>query len=135
VIVWLLGVQTTLYSSMVTLKKVARIRWKLYIHRHGLYDSKNSLTKLFKPKKLKYFNSPPLYLRNNQLDYIDNCRYLGIKIEIYSCKSDIRRQFCKFYAKANMLIRKLSFCSDDAKVRLFKSYCTNLYCTQTICRL
>ena len=29
-----------------------------------------------------------------------------------------------------MLFIKFSFCSDDVKVRLFKSCCTNLYCTQ-----
>ena len=29
-----------------------------------------------------------------------------------------------------MLIRKFGFCSDDVKGCTFKSYCTNLYCTQ-----
>ena len=42
----------------------------------------------------------------------------------------MKRQLGKFYANANMLIRKFSFCSDDVNVFLFKSYCTNLYCTQ-----
>jgi len=68
---------------------------------------------LFKPKKYKDRKSPPLYLCTNQLVYVDNCRYLGIKIETYSCKSDIKRQLRKFYVK----------------VRVLKSYCTNLYCT------
>jgi hypothetical protein len=83
--------------------------------------------------KLQDFKSPPLYLCNNPLDYDVNGRYLGIKIETcYSCKSDRKRQLCQFYANANMFIRKFSFCSDDVKVHLFKSYCTNLYCTQLI---
>ena len=51
---------------------------------------------LLKPKKLKDLKSPPLYLCNNQLDFVDNCRYLGIKIENYSYKSDMKRQLCKF---------------------------------------
>ena len=84
---------------------------------------------LLKHKKLKDRKSPPLYLYNIQLDYVNNCRYLGVKMESYSCKSDIKRQLCKFYVNANMLIRKFSFCSDDVKVRLFKSYCSNLNCT------
>jgi len=42
----------------------------------------------------------------------------------------MKRQLCKFCANANMLIRKFSFGSDDVKVFLFKSYCTNLYCIQ-----
>jgi len=90
-----------------------------------IYDSKKSLTMLLKPKKLKDLKSPSLYVCNNQLDYINNCRYLGVKIETYSCKSDMKRQLCKFYANVNMLIRKFYFCSDDVKVFLFKSYCTN----------
>jgi len=95
-----------------------------------IYNSKKGLTMLFKPKKLKEFKYPPLYLCNNQLDYVNNCTYLGVKIETYSCKSDMKRQLRQFYATANMLIRKFSFCSDDVKVFLFKSYCTNIYCTQ-----
>jgi len=95
-----------------------------------VYISKKSLTMLLKPKKLEDLKSLPLYLCNNQLDYVNNCRYLGVKIETCSCKSDMRRQLCKFYSNANMLIRKFSFCSDDVTVFLYKSYCTNLYCTQ-----
>ena len=53
-------------------------------------------------------------------------------METYSCKSELKRQLYKWYANANMLIRKFSFCSDDVKVRLFKSYCTNAYGTQLI---
>jgi len=82
---------------------------------------------LFKPKKLK---SPPLYLCNNQLDYVNNCRYLGVKIETYSCKSDMKRQLCKFYTNANVRLRKCSFCFNNVKVFLFKLYCSNLFCTQ-----
>ena len=76
-----------------------------------VYNSKKSLTMLFKPKKLKDLKSPPLY----------------------SCKCDMRRHLCKVYANANMLITKFRFCSDDVKVCLFKSYCTNLYCIQFWC--
>ena len=50
---------------------------------------------------------------NNCLDYVDNCRDLGIKIENYSCKSDMEGQFFKFYANANMLmiVPMMSRCS------------------------
>jgi len=56
-----------------------------------MYNSKKSLAMLLKPKKLKDLKSPQLYLHNNQLDYVDTCRYLGIKVETYSCKSDMKR--------------------------------------------
>ena len=75
--------------------------WKLFgSDRDIIYNSQKNLTMLFKPKKLK---SLPLYLCNNQLDYVDNCRYLDIKIETYSCKSNMKKQLCPFYAK--VLIR------------------------------
>ena len=61
-----------------------------------IYNSKKSLTMLFKPKKLKDLKSPPLYLGNNQLDYVNNCTYLGVKIEAYSSKSDIKRQLLNY---------------------------------------
>ena len=92
-----------------------------------MHNYKKGLTMLFKPKKLKYL---PLFLCNDQLDYVDNCRYLGVKTETYSCKSDMKRQLCKLYANANLLIRKFNFCSDYVKVCLFKSCCTNLCRTQ-----
>ena len=34
----------------------------------------------------------------------------------------------KFYANANMLLRKFVKCSLDVKCYLFKTYCCNLYC-------
>ena len=45
---------------------------------------------LLKPKKLEDLETP--LLCNNQLDYVNNCRYLGAKIEAYSSKSHIKRQ-------------------------------------------
>ena len=41
--------------------------------------------------------------------------------------SDIRRQCCKIYAQANMLLRKFSMCSVNVKCALFKAYVTPLY--------
>ena len=35
----------------------------------------------------------------------------------------------KFYANANMLIRKFSKCSVNIKCYLFKTYCSTLYCS------
>jgi len=71
-----------------------------------MYNSTNDLTMLFKPKKLNDLKYPPLYLGNYQLDYIDNYIYLGVKIETYSCKFNMKRQLFQLYANANILIRK-----------------------------
>ena len=33
----------------------------------------------------------------------------------------------KYYANANMLLRKFSYCSPDVKCCMFKSYCATMY--------
>ena len=35
----------------------------------------------------------------------------------------------KYYANANMLLRKFSYCSPDVKCCMFKSYCATMYCS------
>ena len=52
------------------------MEYKKYGSDHDImYDNKKRLTMLFKPKKLKYIKSTQLYLCNNQLGYVDKCRY------------------------------------------------------------
>ena len=34
----------------------------------------------------------------------------------------------KYYANANMLLRKFSYCFPDVKCCMFKSYCATMYC-------
>ena len=38
-------------------------------------------------------------------------------------------QTSKFYAQANTLLRNFRYCSDDVKCMLFRSFCTNMYCS------
>ena len=35
----------------------------------------------------------------------------------------------RYYANANMLLRKFSYCSPDVKCCVFKSYCSTMYCS------
>ena len=46
-----------------------------------------------------------------------------------NCDIDLKRQMRKFYANINILSRKFSKCSPDVKCALFKSFCSNLYCS------
>ena len=45
-----------------------------------------------------------------------------------NCDDDLKRQMRKYYAKANMLLRKFSYCHPDVKWCMFKSYCATMYC-------
>ena len=46
-----------------------------------------------------------------------------------NCDIDLKRQMRKFYANINILFRKFAKCSPDVKCTLFKSFCSNMYCS------
>ena len=60
------------------------------------------------------------------------CRPMSIFGHNYQCKNcdaDLKRLMRKYYANANMLLRKFSYCSPDVKCCMFKSYCSTMYCS------
>ena len=64
------------------------------------------------------------------IEYVHKTKYLGvllcsdIKISI-----DVCPQRSKFYAQANTLLRNFRYCSNNVKCMLFRSFCTNMYCS------
>ena len=54
---------------------------------------------------------------------------MGIIVSEANCDGDLKRQMRKYYANANMLLRKFSYCSPDVKCCMFKSYCAAMYCS------
>ena len=46
---------------------------------------------------------------------------------------DLKRQMKKFYANIDILSKKLAKCSLDIKCALFKSFCSNMYCSTMWC--
>ena len=66
----------------------------------------------------------------NTIDYVHKTKYLGVLL--YSdmkTSIDVCRQTSRFYAQANTLLRNFRYCSDDVKCMLFRSFCTNMYCS------
>ena len=53
---------------------------------------------------------------------------LTVVIAVFT-DNDVCRQTSKFYAQANTLLRNFHFYSDDVKCMLFRSFCTNMYCS------
>ena len=47
----------------------------------------------------------------------------------HNSDNDLKRHLKKFYANANMLIRKFSKCSVNVKCYLYKIYCSTRYCS------
>jgi hypothetical protein len=79
---------------------------------------------------LKNSNVPLVSLMGKNLTWIERCKYLGVFLSNdRNDQCDITRQLRAIYARGNILIRKFSKCSNDVKLELFNSHCTNLYCS------
>ena len=101
----------------------------IYAKEHDLlYNGGKSYSLCFKPK-CSTFNRPTFTLNHLNIPNVNQSKNLGIVINETNCNPDLKRQMCKLYANINMLIRKFTKCSPDVKCFLFKSYCSNLYCS------
>ena len=101
----------------------------VYATSHQLsYNATKSFSLCFKPNLIK-IKPPDFALGEKVIPSVDQCKYLGIIISVKHCDADLKRQMRKYYANANMLLRKLSYCSPDVKCCMFKSYCSTMYCS------
>ena len=64
-----------------------------------------------------------------KIPIVPHCKYLGVIVSEHNGDNDLKRQMRKFYANANMLIRKFSKRSVNIKCYLFKTYCSTMYCS------
>ena len=99
-----------------------------YSTEHSLLcNSNKSFSMCFKPSTIK-FTRPWFFLAGMKILIATHCKYLGVIMSEYNGDNDLKRQMRKFYANANMLIRKFSKCSVNFKCYLFKTYCSTMYC-------
>ena len=77
---------------------------------------------------------PPVYLLNNEIDFVDQFNYLGHRITCDLKDSvDIDQQKRLFCVRANIIASKFGKCSSDVKRVHFKTFCSNLYGCQLWC--
>ena len=76
-----------------------------------------------------HYNYLSSVLSSNDIDFVQEVKYLGVLLNS-SMKTyiDVSRQTLKFYAQANMLLLNFRYCDREVKCKLFKSFCTNMYC-------
>ena len=87
---------------------------------HSLtYNAKKCFRYLPRTVKIR---RPQLYLDTLVIPHISECKYLGIIVCQKNCDRDLKRQMKRFYANANMLLRRFSKCSIPVKCYLFKTY-------------
>jgi hypothetical protein len=92
-----------------------------------IYNFKKSFCMSFLPKDLKKCNVPDMFLLGKPLGVVKEYKYLGVVITDDKLDHrDIMRQIRAIYTRGNILLRKFRKCTDEVKLQLFKSYCTNL---------
>lgn len=100
-----------------------------------VYNEKKTKCMVFKPNGFYDLHIPKFYLNNSMLNLVDKEKYLGVIVtEDQKDDCDIKRQIRSIYSRGNILIRRFKHCSDDVKLKLFRSYCNSLYCAQLWCQ-
>ena len=78
------------------------------------------------PKCLKDINVPIVILDGKALKWVREQKYLGVFIS--NNTSVNQRRMESTYCRRNISICKFRKCTDEVKVQLSKSFCTNVYC-------
>ena len=101
----------------------------VYDTNHQLsYNATKPFSLCFNPNRIK-IKPPDFALGEKVIPSVDQCKYLGIIISVKNCDANLKRQMRKYYANANILLHKFSYCSPDVKCCMFKSYCSTMYCS------
>ena len=121
--------------STAGLQKLLDICKKFGLDHDIIFNPKKSAVMLFKPNDSVQLNSPISTLNPEPVNVVHEYSYLGYIIcDDLSDEKDIDRQKRKLYGQGNTIIRKFSMCTLDVKIKLFKTYCTPMYCAQLWCR-
>ena len=85
---------------------------------------------IIKSKLCKGYDVPIFYLNETPIDVVVNHNYLGVIIsDNRKDDLDIKRQIRSIYARGNTILKYFRHCTHEVKCTLFKTYCTNLYCS------
>ena len=83
---------------------------------------------IIKPRGMGLFVPPKLCIGVDEIQYVDNFKYLGhIISSSFTDDLDIEREVRNLYIRGNTIVRKFYFLSLEVKCALFKAYCYNLY--------
>lgn len=122
---------TLLSPSAGGLQKLIDICEKFANDNYLKYNTEKSWCMCFKSKGMKLSKLPSVFLSNRLLEYRTSLTYLGVLLcDNFTDNNDVNRQIKSMYCRSNMLIRKFFKCNCEVKVKLFQSFCTNMYCCQ-----
>ena len=95
------------------------------------FNSTKSIILICRSKSMKNVDFGQFTINNDIIPNKLITKYLGH----YICSDlkddrDIMRQCQYLYGQGNMLSRKFHMCSDDVKIKLFRTYCSSMYTSQ-----
>ena len=94
------------------------------------YNPKKSKVMCIQPKGKKRVSVPEFIVNDKQIDIVDNFKYLGFYLSNdMDDEYDINRQIRGLFTRGNIIIKCFRHCSEDVKILLFKTYCSNMYCS------
>jgi hypothetical protein len=100
-----------------------------------LYNVSKSRYLAFIPTLYGTINVPKVWLGNAALKLVSSHKYLGVVVTSdLTDDIDIERQIHATYVRGNMLVHKFRHCSEQVKLKLFKTYCSTFYMSQLWCR-
>lgn len=117
--------------SAIGLKELLRI-CEIYGDMHEIkFNSKKSAIMICRSKYTKEVNFAPFTIKGECIKHVSFVKYLGhIISEDTKDDRDIFRQCRMLYAQGNMLTRKFHMCSNNVKIKLFRTFCSPMYTSQ-----
>ena len=100
------------------MQKLLNLCLKYAVDHFLTYNAKKSFSLCFIPRTVK-ISRPQLYLDTFIIPHVSECKYIGIIVYQNNCDLDLKRQMKRFYANANMLLKRFSKCSIPIKCYLF----------------
>ena len=94
------------------------------------YNAKKTKCMIINPRHRKPTNNPIFSLNDQPINRVQQEQYLGYIVrEDMSDTDTIKHEIRKQYIRGNMIKRKFGSCSEEVKLRLFRSYCSSFYCS------
>ena len=103
-----------------------------YAQEHDIiFNTKKSVVLIRRSNVLKNAVVSPFMLCNEGLKEVNETRYLGHFITADGRDDKEITNACRqLYAQGNSLIRKFHMCTENVKIKLFVTYCSQFYCAQ-----
>jgi hypothetical protein len=95
-----------------------------------VFNSKKTVLMCVKPRRFKKLIVPNICLNGKVLNLVNKHKYLGVLNDKFNDDDDLRRQTRSIYSRGNVIVKWFKQCNDEVKSQLFKSYCSNFYCSQ-----